>query len=212
MKLIIGNQNYSSWSLRPWILLKYFTVNFDQQLIKLFTDNTLEEMSDCCPNNKVPVLIDNNIKIWDSLAICEYINEQYLANKGWPRGVSQRAQARAICAEMHTGFFALRNEMPMNCRRVPSVINYSGDCQKDIDRIIAIWQQCLDNINGDFLFGEFTIADAFYLPIVSRLISYQVVVPKNINAYMNKMTELPDYQFWLAASHREQEVISYSEV
>ncbi len=212
MKLIIGNQNYSSWSLRPWILLKYYNISFQQHRIKLFTDDMFSEMSEYCPNNKVPVLIDNNIKIWDSLAICEYVNEQYLSGKAWPEQTEQKALARSICAEMHSNFFALRDEMPMNCRRLPSPINYSDDCQNDIDRIINIWEECLHKSNGEFLFDKFTIADAFYLPVISRFSSYQVKVPEKVSCYMKHMLSLPCYQAWIKASQQEIEEISNAEV
>lgn len=212
MELVIGNQNYSSWSLRPWILLKQFNIEFTQQKIPLFTDKTMQEMSAYCPNNKVPVLIDQQETIWDSLAICEYINEQYLHGKGYPEKSFDRAKARSICAEMHTSFFVLRSEMPMNCRRTPKAINYSLDCQKDIDRILTIWHECLAQHSGSFLFGSFTIADAFYLPVVSRLHSYQVAVPENVKKYMNHMLTLPGYQAWLEDAKAEQEVIKQAEV
>ena len=212
LKLIIGNQNYSSWSLRPWILLKHFNISFQQYRIKLFTDEMLSDMAAFCPNNKVPVLIDNNIKIWDSLAICEYINEQYLSNKAWPEKLEQRALARSICAEMHSSFFALRNEMPMNCRRLPSPINFSANCQNDIDRVLIIWEECLQKSKGEFLFDTFSIADAFYLPVISRFSSYRVEVPDEVSRYMKHMLSLPCYQDWLKASKQEIEVISYSEV
>ncbi len=212
MELVIGNQNYSSWSLRPWVLLKQFNIEFTQRKIALFTDKTLQEMSSVCPNNKVPVLIDQQEKIWDSLAICEYINEQYLHGKAYPEKALDRAKARSICAEMHTSFFALRSEMPMNCRRTPKAINYSQDCQNDINRILAIWQECLAQSSGPCLFGAFSIADAFYLPVVSRLHSYQVTVPENIKNYMNHMLTLPAYQLWLEAAKAEQEVIEDGEV
>ncbi|MEW6990872.1 glutathione S-transferase family protein [Colwelliaceae bacterium 6441] len=212
MQLVIGNQNYSSWSLRPWVLLEHFKQQVQLYKIPLFTHQTQEKMAQLCPNYKVPVLIDNNIKIWDSLAICEYLNESYLAGKAWPENTSQRAIARSICAEMHAGFIALRSEMPMNCRRTPSVINYSEECQKDIDRIIELWQTCLDNSKSKFLFDTFSIADAFYLPVVSRFASYQVEVPEKIKTYMDTMMSLPSYQLWLTASIEESEVISSSEV
>ncbi len=212
MQLVIGNQNYSSWSLRPWVLLQHFNIEFEQHLISLFAEDMLIQMSPFCPNNKVPVLIDNKERIWDSLAICEYINEQYLSGNAWPENVVDRAKARSVCAEMHSGFFALRNEMPMNCRRTPSAINYSAECQKDIDRIITLWQECLAKSQGEFLFGDFTIADAFYLPVISRFNSYQIAVPENVQSYVNTMLSLPSYQLWLSAAKAEDEIIECSEV
>lgn len=212
MKLIIGNQNYSSWSLRPWALLKYFKIDFQQQKIYLFTDKMLAEMSKFCPNNKVPVLINDGIKIWDSLAICEYINEHFLSNKAWPDELKQRAHARAICAEMHSGFFAIRNEMPMNCRRQPSPIPLSEACQKDIERIINLWEAYLKNSQSPFLFDRFSIADAFYLPIISRFISYQIEVPPLSREYMTHMTSLALYKEWINDAKNEKECIDCAEI
>jgi len=212
MQLVIGNQNYSSWSLRPWVLLQHFNVKFEQQLISLFAEDMLIQMSPFCPNNKVPVLIDDKEKIWDSLAICEYINEQYLSGNAWPENVVDRAKARSVCAEMHSGFFALRNEMPMNCCRVPSSIKYSNECQIDIDRIIALWQECLAKSQGEYLFGDFTIADAFYLPVISRFNSYKIILPENVQSYVKTMLSLPSYQLWLAAAKAEDEIIECAEV
>lgn len=179
-----------------------------------------EQMAPFCPNYKVPALIDNELKVWDSLAICEYINEGYLDNSAWPKQPQQRAQARAISAEMHAGFTHLRNEMPMNCRRTPSAITLSEGAQNDIKRIIEIWQQCLStielNTSGDpdnqFLFGEFSIADAMYLPVISRFNSYQIEVPANIQKYMDMMLNLPGYKLWLQASIAEVEIMAMGKI
>ena len=212
MKLIIGNQNYSSWSLRPWLLLTHFDINFDLHGITLFSEDMLEQMSPFCPNNKVPVLIDQREKIWDSLAICEYLNEQHIDNKAWPFDPLDRAKARSICAEMHASFFSLREEMPMNCRRVPSKILLSKACQNDIDRVIDIWQSCLIKNQHGFLFDDFSIADAFYMPIISPFNSYQIQVPARVKSYMTKMLDLPSYKKWLDGAKQEKEVIECEEV
>ncbi len=212
MKLIIGNQNYSSWSLRPWALLKYFELNFEQHRITLFSADMRDQMTPFCPNYKVPVLIDDQETVWDSLAICEYVNEKYLNGKALPKDLTTRARVRAICCEMHSSFFAIRQEMPMNCRRQPSPISCSQSCQNDIDRIINIWQESLTKSNGPFLFGEFSMADAFYLPIASRFNTYQVVVPNIISNYIELMLDLPCYQEWLEASRSEREFIECEEV
>lgn len=206
MKLVIGNKNYSSWSLRPWLLLRYFDQAFDEQLISLFSENMREQMAPYCPNYKVPVLIDNKLKVWDSLAICEYINEKYLANAAWPESIEHRAYARAISAEMHAGFTGLRQELPMNCRRIPAAISLSTAAQADISRIIAIWQECLsensattnekDDGNEHFLFGKFSIADVMYMPVVSRFVSYQIEVPASVQEYMALMLNLPAFKQW----------------
>lgn len=225
MKLVIGNKNYSSWSLRAWILMRYYEIEFEEHNIALFTDDMHEKMTDVCPNFKVPVLIVNTVKpnetkIWDSLAICEYINEQYLNGYGWPKNRNDRAIARSVCAEMHTSFLSLRHELPMNCRRPIAPILMSEDAKKDITRIITLWQEILhaidnknttDNDKSSFLFGGFSIADAFYMPVVSRFNSYQIEVPNRIKEYMDLMLALPAYQQWKQAAEQEIEVIDCEE-
>lgn len=212
MKLIIGNKNYSSWSLRPWILLSYFEQTFSEHKITLFTDDMTTNMSDYCPNYKVPVLIIEQHKIWDSLAICEYLNEEKLDNKAWPAQALLRAKARSICAEMHSGFNAMRNEMPMNCRRAKGEIVLTEAAQQDVNRIITIWSDCLNQSSGPFLFDKFTIADAYYLPVVIRFDIYNISVPAAIRTYMEHMLALPAYQLWLNAAKAEPEIIDCEEV
>ncbi len=224
MKLIIGNKNYSSWSLRAWLLMRHFDVDFSEQYIRLFSDKMMEQMTGLCPNYKVPVLIGENknalahtkaLKIWDSLAICEYVNEKYLDDKAWPENIEQRAIARSMCAEMHAGFFNFRQELPMNCRRTPATIVYSLETQQEINRIISLLQECLltrAQKGEGFLFGKFSIADAYYMPVVSRFTSYQIVVPDDIKQYMELMLTLPAYQQWKALAEQEVEVIESGEV
>jgi len=224
MKLIIGNKNYSSWSLRAWLLMRHFNIDYSEHYIRLCSDKMMEQMTGLCPNYKVPVLIDESknelahskaIKIWDSLAICEYVNEQYLEGKAWPKCIEQRAIARSICAEMHAGFLNFRQELPMNCRREPATIAYSTAAQQEINRIIALLQECLlsrPETGKGFLFGSFSIADVYYMPVVSRFISYQIVVPDDIKQYMELMLTLPAYQQWKALAEQEVEVIESGEV
>ena len=214
MQIILGNKNYSSWSLRPWMLMQHFGLDFSEQHISLFADDMREQMQVHCPNYKVPVLVDRGISIWDSLAICEYINEQYLAGKGWPQDPLQRATARSMCSEMHSGFFAVRQEMPMICRRDVASIELSSAALADINRIVEIFSQCLAaNAEADgFLFTEFSILDAFYMPIVSRLHSYNIETPEPVARYLQKMLALPAYQTWLTAAKAEAQVIDVAEV
>lgn len=214
MKLIIGNKNYSSWSLRAWLLLRYFDVDFDEQRITLFTPDMHEQMTGVCPNFKVPALIDDNIQVWDSLAICEYINEYYLNGSAWPEDIKQKAIARSVVAEMHSGFMHLRNRLPMNFRRAESSVSLSSDVQNDIKRIIDIWQLCLDNKarQGEFLFGGFSTADAMYMPVISRFTTYKIKVPKDIQAYMTMMLNLPAFKEWQQAGLAEQEIVIEDEV
>jgi len=214
MQLIIGNKNYSSWSLRPWLLMQYFSVEFSEQQIWLFSDEMAAQMQQHAPNLKVPVLQDNDLTIWDSLAICEYINEQYLAGNAWPKDTAQRAMARSICAEMHAGFFEIRAQMPMNCRRAPSEIEISQQAQHEVQRVIEIFEQCLATHTepDSFLFGEFSIADAFYMPIVCRFSSYQIAITPRVKQYFSKMLALEAYQTWLKQATAETAVISAAEV
>ncbi|WDE01843.1 glutathione S-transferase family protein [Thalassomonas actiniarum] len=218
MKLVIGNKNYSSWSLRPWLLLQHFQQPFEEQQIHLGAADIRAQMAPFCPNYKVPVLLDGSLTVWDSLAICEYINEQYLDSAAWPEDIGQRARARAVCAEMHAGFSHLRSSLPMNCRRIPAAVECCDGVQTDIKRIIEIWQQCL-SLNADsrreqahFLFGQFSIADAMFMPVVSRFYSYQVSVPADVRQYMDHMLNLPAYQLWLKAAVNESETIAAAEV
>lgn len=214
MQLIIGNKNYSSWSLRPWLLMQHFSVPFSEQPIWLFSDQMTAQMLQHSPSLKVPVLQDKELKIWDSLAICEYINEQYLANKAWPQAAGTRATARSICAEMHSGFFAIRSEMPMNCRRTPGPIDLSAPAQLEIKRIISIFNQCLsaNAEENSFLFGDFSIADAFFMPIVIRFTSYQITIPEVVQQYFTKMLALEAYQPWLEQAVAESAVIDDAEI
>ena len=177
-------------------------------------------MAPLCPNYKVPVLIDDELKVWDSLAICEYINEEYLNNTAWHKDSKQRAKARSVCAEMHADFPHLRTELPMNCRRAPSTITLSKDAENDIKRIIEIWQQCLttqasnasDNPDNQFLFGKFSIADVMYMPVVSRFYSYKIGVPENSQKYMDMILNLPGYKLWKQASINEVESLAFYEI
>jgi len=214
MKIILGNKNYSSWSLRPWLLMQHFGLDFSEQHISLYSQDIRQQMQGLCPNYKVPVLVDQGISIWDSLAICEYLNEQYLEGAGWPRDPLQRAKARSMCNEMHSGFFAVREEMPMNCRREISSITLSAAAQADISRIVEIFNQCLaaNKQQGGFLFDEFSIADAFFMPIVSRFNSYNIETGQPVAQYLQKMLALPAYQTWLSAAKAETQVIEVAEV
>ncbi|HTD29132.1 MAG TPA: glutathione S-transferase, partial [Xanthomonadaceae bacterium] len=139
--LVIGNKNYSSWSLRPWLLLRHFGVAFDEVRILLDTPQFSAEVRQWSPSSRVPAFHDGALAVWDSLAICEYVNERWLDGRGWPADASVRAQARSTAAEMHSGFAALRKQLPMNCRRTPNSYRWNADAQADIDRIQALWLQ-----------------------------------------------------------------------
>jgi len=213
MQLVIGNHNYSSWSLRAWLLLRQFELDFKTVRIALFTPGAAEQIKSYNPAGKVPVLLDNGLTIWDSLSICEYISEQHLEGKGWPVNPALRAHARSSCAEMHTGFMALRHTLPMNCRRSVENFIISAEVQQDIDRILQLWSGALNlSASEKFLYGEFSIADAFYAPVVYRLTGYGVSLPEQLQAYCDRVLALPACQEWLKLAQQESEVIEEEEV
>jgi glutathione S-transferase len=203
--LVIGSKNYSSWSLRPWLLLRYFDVAFDEIKLPLDTPEFYRRIHDYSPSGRVPALIDGDVRVWDSLAIAEYANERFLAGRGWPSDPSARGYARSIAAEMHSGFSALRNAMPMNCRKRLRDFPLSDNVANDVSRVQAIWCDARDRFGrgGAFLFGEFTIADAMYAPVVFRFVSYGVALDDVSRAYVDTMLSLPAMQAWLADAATE---------
>ncbi len=212
--LVIGNHNYSSWSLRPWFLLKHFNIDFRIHRIPLFTESTKDEMEDYSPNGKVPVLHIDGRAVWDSLSICEFVSEKYLDGKGWPEELMLRSRARSAVAEMHSGFPHVRNTMPMNCRRQVDDFELSPEAALEVRRIQALWQDCLIvQENPQWLFGDFSIADAFYAPVVWRFNSYGVKgYTEEIDNYMNLVLQHPAMIEWLELSKKESEVIDEAEV
>ncbi len=208
--LIIGNKNYSSWSLRHWLALKQAGIEFTEIRIPLSTPESYEQLLRYSPSGKVPVLQHGNLLIWESLAICEYLAELFPDRHLYPQSVEARAVARAVSSEMHAGFAPLRQHMPMDCRsRIPR--NPSPEVQADIDRILSIWKYCRQTYGqgGDFLFGEFTIADAMYAPVVSRFTTYGVELDAIAHAYSEAIWAFPAMQEWLADAKAEPEVITY---
>jgi glutathione S-transferase len=214
MKLIIGNKNYSSWSLRPWLLLSANNIVFDEVRIPLYQENTYIEFSKYTEAGKVPVLHDNGVVVWDSLAICEYISEQHLDGKGWPADAKQRAEARSCCAEMHAGFFALRGKLPMNCRATNRNVPMTADLEKDISRIDSLWSSLREKYshNGPWLFGEFSIADCMYAPVVFRFATYNVAVSEDSRKYMETVLANLEIRLWLEHAKNEVETIEAEEV
>ena len=210
--LVIGNKNYSSWSLRPWLLLKQFGIDFDEIRIPLFTEQMPQLMAEHTPCNKVPVIKEGDFAVWDSLAVCEYINLRFLAERGWPEDLQRMALGRSAVAEMHSGFPDLRHELPMNVRRRYTSFKASEKAQQDIDRIITLWQQLLERSGGPWLLGEFSIADAFYAPVASRFNTYGIELPDALQRYVQQVLELEAYQEWLADAKAEKEVIVEEEV
>ena len=211
LTLIIGNRNYSSWSLRPWLAMKQAGLAFDERRILLNQPDTTAQILRHSPSARVPCLLDGALTVWDSLAICEYVNEQYVGGNLWPRDVAGRARARAVCAEMHSGFAALRSHMPMDIRgRYPergATAAARPDVAADIARIQAIWSECLAASGGPLLFGGFSIADAFFAPVVTRFRTYAVALTDRLAAYADAVFALPAMQQWVAAAAAEPETI-----
>lgn len=214
MKLVIGNKNYSSWSMRPWLLLTAFEVPFEEIKIFLYRGAWREELAAYTSAGKVPVLNDKSAVIWDSLAICEYVSEQYLAGRGWPADPLARAEARSCCAEMHSGFFAIRNIMPMNCRASGRKVKAGSDLKAEINRIDALWSELRQKYleQGPWLFGDFSIADCMFAPVVSRFHTYGIKLGGNSGEYMRSVLNHHCVRTWIQHSCTETEVINASEV
>lgn len=214
VKLIIGNKNYSSWSLRAWLLLSAYDVPFEQIRVPLFDQDTHAQLARYTDAGKVPVLHDGDTVVWDSLAICEYIGERYLQGRGWPADVQARAVARACAAEMHSGFFAIRGAMPMNCRATGRRVEIDTDLEREIKRIDAIWSGMRRRYAGDgpWLFGVFSIADCMFAPVASRFVTYGVKVSSAGTAYMETLLDHPDVRRWYGQAAEEKEVIDHAEV
>lgn len=211
LTLVIGNKNYSSWSLRAWLAMKQAGIKFAEIKIPLDTPSTHQEIRKYSPTGLVPVLLDGDIKIWESLAICEYVAEKF-ATFLWPKDWAARAVARAVSAEIHAGFPNLRQYMPMDCRGRYSVAGTTPEVKSEIVRINTIWRECREQFGaeGDMLFGKFTIADAMYAPVVSRFATYKIKLEPVAQAYADAVWALPDMQEWLAAAAMEPENIFYS--
>ena len=204
--LIIANRNYSSWSLRAWLALEATGQPFDEVVIPLGQDNTTEEILRWSPTARVPALKDGEVFLWDSLAICEHLAEAYPEAHLWPADIRARATARSVVAEMHSGFVALRNHMPMNLRASHPGTGRESGVDEDIARITAIWEECRTKhgAGGDLLFGQFTIADAFYAPIVSRFLTYGVSPGGVAGEYMDAVWALPAMQDWAEKARAEE--------
>ncbi len=194
MKLVVGDRNYSSWSLRPWLVLKQAGVPFEEIRIRLGQSGTRPEILRYSPSGKVPCLIDDTVVVWDSLAICEYLAEKDPSL--WPADAKTRAEARAVSAEMHSGFLAMRRTMPMEISVSKPHEERSAEATADINRIVAIWELCRKRFaeQGPFLFGGFSIADAMYAPVVWRFLTYGVSLPPASRAWLETMRNLPAMQ------------------
>ncbi|KOO05476.1 glutathione S-transferase family protein [Vibrio nereis] len=210
MQLYIGNQNYSTWSLRAWLLFEQFGLEVDIIKLKLFTADFYTTLRDVAQSEKVPTLVDDGLAVWDSLAILEYVNETYLHGKAWPEDAKERAVARAISAEMHSGFGSLRSEMPMNCRAKRKVALSEG-ALKDIARIDAIWSQQVEQHPEGWLFGAWSIADAMYAPVALRFETYGIELSEQAKRYQQKQLNSPAMQKWLAEASLETDIVEEDE-
>ena len=220
MKLYIGNKNYSSWSMRSWVLLTQAGIPFDEVMLRFdaFTpdSNFKAALRDVSPTGKVPVLVDGDLVVWDTLAIAEYLAEQFPEKALWPRDKAARARARSLCAEMHSGFTGLRSHCPMNIEASLPVVGAlvwrdQPAVRADLARLSAMWQQCLDEHGGPLLFGDFSVADAFYAPVCMRLRTYALPVPADVRAYVERVCALPGVQAWIDGALAEQDFRAFEE-
>ena len=211
MLLIIGNKNYSSWSFRPWIAMKVAGISFEERVISLNDPDFKRAIASVSKNGRVPAIDDDGVHVWESLAVLEYLAEKFPDAKLWPADVQARAHARAIAAEMHAGFSALRSECPMNFWRPVKRRELSAEALADAARIDAMWSECLVRYGGPFLFGSFGAADAMYAPVVSRFHTYAVEVGERSRAYMDAVMALPAWGEWKEAALKEPWVLPYDE-
>lgn len=211
--LVIGNKNYSSWSLRPWLLLRHFAVDFDEVRLPLDTPEFRARVGQWSPTSRVPVLHDDGLTVWDSLAICEYSNERWLDGRGWPGDRAARAVARSAAAEMHSGFGAMRAQLPMNVRRQPNQFRGDADAARDIARVQSLWADLRTRFGGGgpFLCGAFGIVDAMYAPVCVRLRGYGIRMDDTASAYLEAVFALPAMREWEAAALAETERVAIDE-
>ena len=213
LKLAIANKNYSSWSMRPWVLLTQAGIAFEEIQLKFNDAGGVEGIEPYSPTRQVPVLIVDGEPVWDSLAICETVAELFPPKNLWPADARARRIARSICAEMHAGFRNLRSAMPVNLRASLPGKGMSAAVQGDIDRIVEIWQSCRARFGsgGELLFGQFTIADAYYAPVATRFRTYAVALPQAAQRYNEALLDLPAVREWTAQARREPQVIRADE-
>ena len=212
--LLVGNLNYSSWSVRPWLAMKAAGIAFEDKVIPLYEPGSKDEILSHSPAGKVPILTDGAVTVWDSLAIIEYLAEKEPEVGLWPSAPARRARARSVCAEMHSGFLALRREMPMNLRRRPKAIDLSDEARADIARIDAIWNGCREQAGADgpFLFGAFCAADAMFAPVVGRFHIYDIAVSPGARAYMDAVMAHPAWRELMARAREESWTVERFEI
>ncbi len=214
LHLVIGNKNYSSWSLRPWLAMAMAGLDFDETLILLDTPETKKQIAEQSKAGRVPILHHGKVTVWETLAILEYLAETFPEKKLWPKGKAARAAARSVSNEMHAGFSGLRNACPMNLRRPPKPITLDAQTRADITRIEEIWRDCRITYGkgGKFLFGKFCNADAMFAPVVTRFETYAIPVAKETRAYMETVTATKAFQKWKSAALKETWIVPHDEV
>lgn len=212
LALVVANKNYSSWSLRPWLLLREAGITFEEISVRFADDARIPGIERYSPTGLVPVLLVDGDPVWESLAICETIAELYPEKHLWPRDTAARARARSVCSEMHAGFQSLRTAMPMNIRASYPGKGMSAEVRRDIDRIVAIWEDCLRRQkDGPMLFGTFSVADAMYAPVVTRFATYGVGLPDVAQSYVDAILGLRAMREWAADARRETEFVRADE-
>jgi glutathione S-transferase len=220
LKLFVGNKNYSSWSMRPWVLLSQAGIPFEEEVVRFDSFDAgsgfKTTMSALTPTGKVPVLLDGELAIWDTLAIAEYVAEQFPEKKLWPKDKAARARARSICAELHSGFTGLRGNCPMNIEaslpEVGALIwRDKPAVRSDVQRLVQMWTALLQEHGGPMLFGDFSIADAYFAPICTRLTSYALPVPQPIADYVRRVLALPGVAAWVDAALAEKDFLDFEE-
>jgi glutathione S-transferase len=220
LKLFVGNKNYSSWSMRPWVLLRQAGIRFEEEVVRFDSfdadSNFKRTISSVSPTAKVPVLVDEEMAIWDTLAIAEYVAEQYPEKQLWPLDKSARARARSVCAEMHSGFTGLRGNCPMNIEAsLPEVgallWRDKPAVRADVQRLVEMWSGLLAEHGGPMLFGAFSIADAFFAPVCMRLKTYALPLPPAIADYVQRVHGLPGVAAWIAGALAEQDFLDFEE-
>ncbi len=214
MKLVIGNKTYSSWSLRAWLAAKLSGLPFEEVLVPLDTPEFASRIREITPAARVPVLVDGDVTVWDSLAIAEYLAELAPQSSLWPSARADRARARSICAEFHSGFSDLRGNYPMNLRRAPAPHPRAPDAARDIGRVREIWRECRTAHagEGDFLFGAFSVADCFYAPVVTRFLTYLLPLGETERAYAEAVMAHPFMREWCEGAAGESWVVEADEV
>lgn len=211
MRLFIGNKNYSSWSLRPWIAMKAKGIEFEEVLVPFDDEGGNPKFREFSPSGKVPTLVDGDLTIWESLAILEYLSDRFPDKALWPQDIAVRARARAVANEMHGGFGGLRSQCPMNMRRKVRAIGVTGAVRRDVARIETLWDGCLAASGGPFLFGEFCNADAMFAPVVNRLETYALSDHEAVAAYTGAMKALPAWIEWERAAIAEPWIVPADE-